>query len=188
VSSWLKCRHPAAFTCALLNSQPMGFYAPAQLIRDAQEHGVVVRRVDVNHSAWDCTLEDGGQVLRLGFSRLDGFRREWGDAMARERNGAPYASVEDLAHRAALPPAALRKLADADALGSLGHSRREALWEVRRKPPAQLPLFAHADAPELGRETDAPLPAMPTAEEVIADYQTLRYSLKGHPMRFCERL
>lgn len=184
VSSWLKCRHPAAFTCALLNSQPMGFYAPAQLIRDAQEHGVVVRPVDVGHSDWDCTLEDKGLTLRLGLSRLDGFRREWADAMARARMEAPFASVEDLAHRAALPPAALRKLADADAMRSLGHSRREALWEVRRKPPAQLPLFAHAEAPELGQETDAPLPAMPRQEEVVADYQTLRYSLKDHPMRF----
>jgi len=184
VSSWLKCRHPAVFTCALLNSQPMGFYAPAQLIRDAQEHGVVVRRVDVAHSDWDCTLEEGGFVLRLGLSRLDGFRREWAEAMARERALAPYQSVEDLAHRAALPSAALRKLADADALGSLGHSRREALWEVRRKPPAQLPLFAYAGAPELGTEADAPLPQMPPAEEVIADYQTLRLSLKGHPMQF----
>ncbi|WDF71719.1 error-prone DNA polymerase [Novosphingobium sp. KACC 22771] len=184
VSSWLKCRHPAAFTCALLNSQPMGFYAPAQLIRDCQEHGVLVRRVDAGHSDWDCTLEEGGLVLRLGLSRLDGFRREWADAMARARMEAPFASVEDLARRAALPPAALRKLADADALESLGHSRRSGLWEVRRKPPAQLPLFAHAGADELGQETDAPLPEMPRQEEIVADYQTLRYSLKGHPMRF----
>ncbi|WJS98106.1 error-prone DNA polymerase [Novosphingobium humi] len=184
VSSWLKCRHPAAFTCALLNSQPMGFYAPAQLVRDAQEHGVLVRRVDVNHSAWDCTLEDGGLVLRLGFSRMDGFRREWADAIAAGRDHGPYQSVEDLARRAALPPPALRKLADADALGSLGHSRREALWEVRRKPPAQLPLFAHAGADELGDETDAPLPEMEQTEEVLTDYQTLRLSLRNHPMRF----
>ncbi|MBN9143388.1 MULTISPECIES: error-prone DNA polymerase [unclassified Novosphingobium] len=184
VSSWLKCWHPAAFTCALLNSQPMGFYAPAQLIRDALEHAVVVRRIDVSHSAWDCTLEEGGLVLRLGFSRLDGFRREWADAIADGRDHGPYQSVEDMALRAALPPAALRKLADADALKSLGHSRRSGLWEVRRKPPAQLPLFAHAGAPELGRETDTPLPKMPKQEEIVADYQTLRYSLKGHPMQF----
>ncbi|MBB3954809.1 error-prone DNA polymerase [Novosphingobium sediminicola] len=184
VSSWLKCRHPAVFTCALLNSQPMGFYAPAQLIRDCQEHGVLVRRIDVGHSAWDCTLEDEARVLRLGFSRLDGFRREWADAIADQRDHGPYQSVEDLAQRAALPPAALRKLADADALKSLGHSRRSGLWEVRRKPPAQLPLFAHAGAPELGEEADAPLPTMPPAEDVLADYQTLRLSLKNHPMRF----
>ncbi|MBS0483047.1 MAG: error-prone DNA polymerase [Proteobacteria bacterium] len=187
VSSWLKCRHPAVFTCALLNSQPMGFYAPAQLIRDARDHGVEVRPIDVSASEWDSTLErrvDGALALRLGFSRLDGFRQEWAGAVVQGRQSGAFTAVEDLAARAGLPPPALRKLADADALGSLGHSRREALWEVRRKPPGQLPLFAWADAPELGREPDAALPAMPLAEEVVADYQTTRLSLKGHPMQF----
>jgi error-prone DNA polymerase len=184
ISSWLKCRHPAVFTCALLNSQPMGFYAPAQLVRDAQQHGVEVRPVDVNASAWDCTLErrdDDALALRLGFSRLDGFRQEWARAITA---ASPFRSVEDLARRAALPSPALHKLANADAFGSLGKRRREGVWEARRTPASQLPLFAVADAPELGAEPDARLPAMPLSEEVVADYQTTRLSLKGHPMQF----
>lgn len=188
VSSWLKCRHPAVFTCALLNSQPMGFYAPAQLVRDAREHGVEVRPIDVNDSAWDCTLErasDGTLALRLGFARIDGFRSAWAGAIAAARSdGGAFASVEDLARRAALPPAALRKLADADACGSLGHSRRTALWEVRRTPAEELPLFAYAAASELGAEPDPALPAMAPAEEVVADYQTTRLSLRAHPLQF----
>ena len=187
VSSWLKCRHPAVFTCALLNSQPMGFYAPAQLVRDVREHGVEVRPVDINASAWDCTLErtDGGALaLRLGFSRIDGFRAAWAEPLVRARAAGPFASVEDLARRAALSPPALRKLADADALGSLGHSRRTALWEVRRTPPDELPLFAFAAAAELGPEPDPALPAMAPVEEVVADYQTTRLSLKAHPLDF----
>ncbi|WOK37308.1 error-prone DNA polymerase [Sphingomonas sp. C3-2] len=188
VSSWLKCHHPAVFTAALLNSQPMGFYAPAQLVRDARDHGVDVRAVDANASAWGCTLEprddNNGLALRLGFSRLDGFRRDWAVSIETGRQSGRFVSLEDLAARAALPPAALRKLADADALGSLGLTRREALWEARRNPPDQLPLFTAAQAPELGREPDANLPAMTRAEEVVADYQTVRLSLKGHPLQF----
>ncbi|WP_298199128.1 error-prone DNA polymerase [Novosphingobium sp.] len=187
VSSWLKCRHPAVFTCALLNSQPMGFYAPAQLVRDAREHGVEVRPIDINASAWDSTLErraDGALALRLGMSRIDGFRQVWADGLVAARAAGPFVSVEDLARRAALPPPALRKLADADALGSLGHSRRTALWEVRRTPPDELPLFAFAAAAELGAEPDPALPAMTGAEEVVADYQTTRLSLKAHPLDF----
>ncbi|RDV01490.1 DNA polymerase III subunit alpha [Sphingorhabdus pulchriflava] len=187
VSSWLKCHHPAVFTCALLNSQPMGFYAPAQLVRDAQEHGVEVRPVDVNVSGWDNGVEmAGGErlALRLGFRQIDGFRQAWGEAIEAARTSGPFASIEDLARRAALPPAALRKLADADAFGSLGKGRRDALWEARRTPTDQLPLFAFADAAELGAEPDAQLPAMPLSEEVVADYQMLRLSLKAHPMQF----
>jgi error-prone DNA polymerase len=187
VSSWLKCRHPAVFTCALLNSQPMGFYAPAQLVQDAREHGVEVRAVDANASEWDCTLEQhesGTLALRLGLSRIDGFREGWAAAVAVARHAAPFQSVEDLARRATLPSRALNLLAAADALGSLGQDRRQAGWEVRRVPSEQLPLFAFAAAPELGKEPDATLPAMPLAEEVLADYQTTRLSLKGHPMQF----
>ena len=188
VSSWLKCHHPAVFTAALLNSQPMGFYAPAQLVRDAREHGVEVRAVDANASTWDCSLElddgSGKPALRLGFSRLDGFRRDWAGAIEAARGQGRFVAMEDLATRAALPPAALRKLADADALGSIGLTRREALWDARRTPPTQLPLFTAAQAPELGREPDASLPAMTRAEEVVADYQTTRLSLKGHPVQF----
>lgn len=100
------------------------------------------------------------------------------------RQAGPFASVEDLAFRAQLPPPALRKLADADAFGSLAYNRRDAVWEVRRTPPDQLPLFAAAGVPELGEEADAALPVMPPDEEVVADYQTIRLSLKGHPVQF----
>ncbi len=182
VSSWIKCFHPAVFTCALLNAQPMGFYAPAQLVRDAVEHGVRVLPVDVNASGWDNSLESA-MVLRLGFRQVDGFRAEWAAEIARVRT-TPFAGIEDLARRASLPQRAMNLLADADAFRSLAKDRREALWDVRRTPPKQLALFAAADAPELGVEPDAHLPAMPLSEQVAADYQTTRLSLKAHPMAF----
>ncbi|WP_294320788.1 error-prone DNA polymerase [uncultured Sphingomonas sp.] len=181
VSSWIKCHHPAVFACALLNSQPMGFYAPAQIVRDARDHGVDVRGIDVNVSAWDNGLEGDALALRLGFRQMDGFRAGWAEAIVAAR---PFASVEELARRARLPQRALRLLADADAFRSIGRDRREALWEVRRTPDAELPLFAHARAAELGAEPDMALPAMPEVEHVVTDYQTLRLSLQGHPMQF----
>ncbi|MBN8807865.1 MAG: error-prone DNA polymerase [Sphingomonas sp.] len=203
VSAWLKCFYPAAFACALLNSQPMGFYAPAQIVRDAFEHGVAILPVDVNASDWDNLLEpndappdplprwaqrersDGGLALRIGFRQIDGFREEWAVRLRDERLAhGPFASIEELARRASLPSRALRLLADADAWGSLGTGRRDALWEVRRTPSNELPLFAAAKARELGVEDDARLPAMPLSEEVSADYQLTRLSLKGHPMQF----
>ena len=185
VSSWIKCFQPAVFTCALLNSQPMGFYAPAQLVRDAQAHGVAVRAVDVNISRWDNTLERRGDdfAIRLGFRQVDGFRADWATAIVAHR---PYASIEDLARH--VPPRAMRLLADADAFRSIAKDRRQALWDVRRTPPKQLALFAAADAPELSDEADAPLPPMPLSEQVAADYQTTRLSLKGHPMAFLRDL
>ncbi|KQN02199.1 MULTISPECIES: error-prone DNA polymerase [Sphingomonas] len=183
VSSWIKCFHPAVFCCALLNSQPMGFYAPAQLVRDAVEHGVCVLPVDVNASGWDNSLEAGGADLRLGFRQVDGFRKDWADEIVRVRT-APFASIEDLARRANLPQRAMNLLADADAFRSVAKERREALWDVRRTPPKQLALFAAAEVPELGVEPDAHLPAMPLSEQVAADYQTTRLSLKAHPMQF----
>ena len=182
VSAWIKRHHPAVFTCALLNSQPMGFYAPAQLVRDAREHGVEVRPVDVNHSEWDCTLEprpDGALALRLGMRQVSGFRQNWAKAIAA---AAPYDSVEALARRASLPQRGLRLLADADAFGSIAMDRRAALWEARRTPPDALPLFAHAAARELGEEPALALPEMTPGEQVAADYQTTRLSLKDHPM------
>nr|WP_281502852.1 error-prone DNA polymerase [Ancylobacter crimeensis] len=184
VSAYLKCRHPAAFACALLNAQPMGFYAPAQIVRDAREHGVEVRGIDVNHSTHDNTLEgeEDAPVLRLGFRQIDGFAEGWSDRLVTAR-GAGFADVETLARSTGLPGEALRKLADADAFGSLGLGRRQAGWEVRRQPgDAPLPLFAAADARELGSEPDMALPAMPLPEEIAIDYQTTRLSLKGHPM------
>jgi error-prone DNA polymerase len=186
VSAWLKCHYPAVFTCALLNSQPMGFYAPAQLVRDAREHGVEVRGADINMSEHDNLLErreDGQLALRLGFRQVDGFRQNWADRLVAAR-GSGFTHVEQLSQRAALPSRALRLLADADACGSINLGRREALWEARRTPQGVLPLFAAADAAELGEEPEMELPAMPLPEEVVTDYQVSRLSLKGHPMQF----
>lgn len=179
ISSWLKCHHPAIFTAALLNSQPMGFYAPAQLVQDARAHGVKVRPIDVNFSQWDNSIEGGS--LRLGLRQIDSFRQDWARAIVAAR---PFASMEELAHKAALPSHGLHLLADADALRSLGLDRRAAGWEARRTPSDQLPLFAAADARELAQEKDARLPEMPMCEHVAADYQMTRLSLKGHPMQF----
>ncbi|HET9459685.1 MAG TPA: OB-fold nucleic acid binding domain-containing protein, partial [Sphingomicrobium sp.] len=184
VSSWLRWKYPAAFAAALLNSQPMGFYAPAQIVRDAKEHGVEVRAVDVNHSDWDCTLEDG--ALRLGLRQVEGLHREAADRLVSARGGRPYASVENLLTRAQLPVHAIQRLAAADAFRSMGLDRRAALWDSRAlKSAPDLPLFAAADTRDEGSESaPARLPAMPLAEHVISDYQTVRLSLKAHPMQF----
>jgi error-prone DNA polymerase len=179
VSSWIKCHHPAVFACALLNSQPMGFYAPAQIVRDAQEHGIEVRAADVNASGWDNSLE--AKALRLGLRQIDGFREIWADQIVATR---PFGSIESLARKVDLPARALRLLADADAFRSINLDRREALWDVRRTPTDTLPLFAAADARELGAEPEVILPVMLPGEHVAADYQTVRLSLKGHPMAF----
>lgn len=189
VSSWLKCHHPAVFAAALLNSQPMGFYAPAQIVREAQENGgVEPRPIDVNSSAWDNLLEAGTPgwkspwALRLGLRQLDGFKEDWAKRLVEARSEG-YRDVEELARRARLPTRAMRLLADADAFRSLGLDRREALWAVRRLPDDEaLPLFEAAQVRELGTERAMALPAMPLAEHVVADYQTARLSLKGHPM------
>lgn len=184
VSAWLKCHHPAVFTCALLNSQPMGFYAPAQLVRDAREHGVEVRAVELNASEWDCTLEPGesGLALRLGLRQIDSFRESWAATLVAARAAGPFRSLEDLARRTRLPRRALDLLADADACRSLGLDRRAALWQAKRLPDGELPLFAAMQAPELGPEPEVALPAMGLGEQVAADYQTTRLSLKAHPM------
>jgi error-prone DNA polymerase len=186
VSSWIKHHHPAAFTCALLNSQPMGFYAPAQIVRDAQEHGVEVRPVDVNYSFHDNTLErreDGALALRLGLRQLDGIAEKDSERLVVHRAPA-YRSVEDMREQGGLSAAMLRRLADADAFRSIGLDRRAALWAVRRLPNDDLlPLFAAAKAEELGEDPDAFLPVMPLGEHVAADYQTTRLSLKAHPMQ-----
>jgi len=183
VSSWIKHYHPAIFAAALLNSQPMGFYAPAQIVRDTQENGVEVRPIDVNASGWDNSIEDS--ALRLGIRQIDGFREVWAQAIVKHR---PFVSIEDLARRATLPSPALHLLADADAVRSLGFDRREGAWEARRTPSDELPLFAAANARELAEEGDAMLPIMPLGEHVAADYQMTRLSLKGHPMQFLRDL
>jgi error-prone DNA polymerase len=177
VSSWIKCHYPAVFAAALLNSQPMGFYAPAQIVRDAREHGVTVLPPDVNSSGWDNDVQAGKLVL--GFRQIDGFREEWAGAVSAAR---PFNNIEHLTRWAKLPPRALRLLADADALRSLGTDRREGAWEALRTPADELPLFAAARARELGAEADSHLPKMHLGEHVAADYQTIRLSLKAHPM------
>jgi len=276
VSSWLKHYHPDAFCCGLLNSQPMGFYAPAQIVGDARKNGVEVREVDVSYSFSQNTLEEkvGDHcAVRLGFRQIDGF--SWADAdeerlkriqssfqeaplghddvtsdraadsyctsprlrgevgiqaqlefrvrgalresiyhrfrgsspspqpSPREERGEgeekygwaarivaargrrPFTSLEDFARDTALPKRALILLADADAFRSLGLDRREALWAVRRLPDdVPLPLFEAAVAREQPDENARPLPLMPLPEQVVADYQTIRLSLKGHPMQF----
>jgi error-prone DNA polymerase len=193
VSAYLKCRYPAVFAAALLNAQPMGFYAPAQIVRDAAEHGVVVRPVDVNHSAWDCTLEaaqpardgraDAALALRLGLRQISGFREDWAERIAAAR---PIRSLEHLA-RAGLPARALKLLADADACASLNLNRRDAGWQALRTPTDSLPLFAAAAASELGNEDAHDLPLMAPGEEVAADYQVLRLSLRAHPLALLRR-
>jgi error-prone DNA polymerase len=203
VSSWLKCHFPAAFGCALLNSQPMGFYAPAQIVRDAREHGVSVLPADVNLSQWDCTLEDiGGETpangrergrqdrniaLRLGLRQVDGLPEAVAARLIAEREaGGAYADVAALKDRARIGPAHIERLASGDCFGSMQLSRRQALWDARSiVGGADLPLFAAAAARGEGAETArTQLPAMPLSEEVVADYQTTRLSLKAHPMSF----
>ncbi|GLH78904.1 error-prone DNA polymerase [Bradyrhizobium sp. SSBR45G] len=308
VSSWLKCFHPDAFCCALLNSQPMGFYAPAQIVGDAHKNGVEIRNIDVSHSFADNTLEEtAGKycAVRLGFRQIDGFRwidrdeerirklseklrrealaasttsllevqtlsppsfrgarsaspesittigsmdspmrncasqlalraprnddgerivsdsqdidtlrahdavasswndhekhthnslqndvpdDDWADRIIKARARGPFTSLEDFARDTALPKRALLLLADADAFRSLGLDRRAALWAVRRLPDdVPLPLFEAATAREQPDEGARPLPEMPLPEQVVADYQTIRLSLKGHPMEFLRR-
>jgi error-prone DNA polymerase len=189
VSSYLKCHHPDVFACALLNSQPMGFYAPAQIVDMAKRSGVTVLPVDVNYSDWDNLLEpDGtGHALRLGFRQLSGLRQEELARLTAARD-RPFENLADLRRRTGLSKRALETLASADAFRSCGQDRRAALWDAKaiRKGP-NLPLFAHAEAPDMGAEPDHALPAMPMREHVVADYQTARLSLKAHPMRFMRR-
>jgi error-prone DNA polymerase len=182
VSAWLKCHHPAVFACALLNSQPMGFYAPAQIVRDAREHQVEVRPVDVNASQWDCTLEATareGVALRLGFRQIAGLARGDVEKLVAAR-GDGYASPHALWRQVGRE--ALEALAQADAFGSMGLSRREALWAIRAFAAPPPPLFAAAgvEAPAAGRPVA--LPAMSLGEEVMEDYSALRLSLKAHPV------
>ncbi|BBC01539.1 MULTISPECIES: error-prone DNA polymerase [Bradyrhizobium] len=280
ISSWLKHHHPDAFCCGLLNSQPMGFYAPAQIVGDARKNGVTVREVDVSHSFAQNTLEEkvGDHcAVRLGFRQIDGFHwldedeerlkqlqlsfrdvrsadvhesgrhermgslppcggelergvshdhrpcglplsltsrasfarlgprkgggnpptsraaldgeLDWADRIVAARNRRPFTSLEDFARDTGLPKRALILLADADAFRSLGLDRREALWAVRRLlDDVPLPLFEAATAREQPDEGAKPLPEMPRPEQVVADYQTIRLSLKGHPMEFLREM
>jgi len=185
VSAWIKRHHPAIFACALLNSQPMGFYAPAQIVRDARDHRIEVRPICVNNSAWDNAIErrtDGALALRLGFRQIKGFRED--DAawiVAARGNG--YPDPESLWQRAGISPAALERLAEADAFNDMGLGRRNALWAVKAlRSPAPLPLFSDAIDGEGIVEPAVALPAMHLGQEVVEDYVAMRLSLRAHPM------
>ncbi|MGL4438157.1 MAG: error-prone DNA polymerase [Bosea sp. (in: a-proteobacteria)] len=205
-SCWFKCRYPDVFACALLNAQPMGFYAPSQIVRDAREHGIEVRPIDINASCWDCTLEApdpvarprlhplhadmaddiiGHQALRLGFRQVKGLQREVLVAIETHRRHG-YDSVRDLWLRTGLAPDVMERLAEADAFRSLGLNRRDALWAIKGLRHSgdkdDLPLFAAASQPE--REPDMALPPMPPGGEVVEDYTHLSLSLKAHPVSF----
>ena len=210
VSAWIKCHHPDVFCAALLNSQPMGFYQPAQIVRDAREHGVEVRPADVNFSDWDCTLEpaaDGKHAVRLGFQLISGLSDdELTKLIAARGNG--FASIERLAAVAGISRFAIERLAEADAFRSMGLDRRAALWTARRldvigirttRPKAaannetvndnknddeKLPLLAPHMSDELFPEPAVALPAMPLAEHVVEDYVATGLSLKAHPVHF----
>jgi error-prone DNA polymerase len=209
-SAWMKCRYPDVFCCALLNAQSMGFYAPAQIVRDAREHGVAIDEVDVNFSQWNSTLAavDGegvrlhprhatmqGEIrtthkIRLGFRQITGVAQKDMDVLV-EKRGRGYDSIRDLWLRTGLAPSVLTMLAEADAFRSLGLDRREALWAVRGLNRAgdkdDLPLLKALSF--RATEPDAHLPAMPLGEHVVEDYRHLSLSLKAHPVAFLrERL
>ena len=190
VSSWIKCHYPDVFCAALLNSQPTGFYAPAQIVRDAREHGVEVRAPDVNLSEWDNTLEpvgDGTFAVRLGLRQVDGMREE-GIARVIAARDAPFEDMKDLKSRSHLDAGSLRKLAAADAFRSIGLDRRAAIWDTAALRDApDLPLFVSSATRDEGAEARVHLPQMPSCEHVVADYQTLRLSLKAHPLTFLRR-
>ncbi|WP_371055250.1 error-prone DNA polymerase [Rhodosalinus sp. K401] len=184
-SAWLKCHHPGLFACALLNAQPMGFYAPAQIVRDAREHGVEVRPVCINESYWDNVMEPdgrGGLALRLGFRQIRGLKEEDAAWIAAAR-GNGYLTVEDVWRRAGVTPPVLARLAEADVFAALGLSRREASWEARAlRAPAPLPLFEGDMDGEGIAEPAALLPEMTLGEEVVEDYVAMRLSLRAHPV------
>ena len=191
-SSWLKCHHPEIFACALLNSQPMGFYAPAQIVRDAREHGVEIHPPDINMSLWDSSLEpyDGKYLaLRLGLRQIDG-ASESDLSPVLDARGRGYRNLEEMRRRSGIPVRTIERLANADAFGSMGLDRRQALWEARAlENAAPLPLFDAADHCESDGEPEVALPAMSLSEHVISDYHTLRLSLRAHPVSFLrERL
>ncbi len=193
-SAWMKCHHPDVFACALLNAQPMGFYAPAQIVRDARLHHVPIHPVSINHSQWDCTIEgqggsasldpplgpEGPRPLRLGLRMVKGLGEKQAATLLSHRY-MPYASVQDLHNRTNLPPSALERLAEADAFTCLGLSRRDALWQVRALPQSDLPLFAHH---ETIAEPTTTLTPMTLGREVVEDYRSTGLSLRRHPVAF----
>ena len=190
-SSWMKCRHPDVFCCALLNAQPMGFYAPAQIVRDAREHGIEVRPVCVNHSRWDCTLEPAEKrtyAVRLGMRMVGGLRNAHAAEIVAAREDRPFGGVEELWRRSRVPSSALELLAGADAFRELGLHRRAASWAIRGLPDDTLPLFAAADRggalhPEIV-EPAVPLVPITEGRNVVEDYATTGLTLRRHPIAF----
>ena len=185
-SSWIKRHHPGIFACALLNSQPMGFYAPAQIVRDAREHGVEVRPVDINASHWDNIMErDGARLaLRLGFRQIKGVAQEEADWIVAAR-GNGYHSVGDVWRRAGVAPSLIERLAEADAFAGLGLDRRGAIWEAKAlRPGKPLPLFEGDMDGEGIVEPAVLLPEMTPGEAVVEDFVAMRLSLKAHPVAF----
>jgi error-prone DNA polymerase len=183
-SSWMKCHHPDVFCCALLNAQPMGFYAPAQIVRDARQHGVEVRPVCVNASRWDCTLEPTGQkflAVRLGLRMVKGLGNDHAADLIGARGEQPYRTVTDLWRRARVPVAALERIAEADGFHALNLDRRQALWEIRGLADTRLPLFAAAEEPA---EPRVSLPPMTQGSEVVEDYHSVGLTLRRHPVSF----
>lgn len=196
-SAWLKCHYPDVFACALLNSQPMGFYSSASIVRDFREHGGEVRPIDINYSSWDHQLEameDNVCALRLGFRQIEGMREDAAQKII-EARGAGFSSVRDLYFRTRIDGGALVRLARADAFRSIGLDRRGALWAIqglnghhgKRSAPEDLPLFAHVAegaACSFQQEESVDLPALLPGEHVVEDYEMLRLSLKAHPVSF----
>jgi error-prone DNA polymerase len=182
-SAWLKCHHPAEFCAALLNSQPMGFYAPAQLVRDAREHGATVRPVDVNQSAWDCSIEDDGAV-RLGMRMVSGIGQPDADKIAAAvAQHGPARSIVELWRRSGAKASTLRRLAAADAFTSMGLARQAALWDARLLRDAPLPLFeSHEPA-----EPEPALPPLDLRRHVVLDYSSTGLSLRAHPVSFARQ-
>jgi error-prone DNA polymerase len=181
-SAWVKCHHPAIFAAALLNSQPMGFYAPAQIVRDAREHRVAVRAADVTTSDWDCTLEAEarsaeGLALRLGLRLVSGFGEEAARRIVAARADAPFTSIADLARRARLDRGELEALAQADAFRGMGRDRRAALWDAAALSGPAPPLAAHD-----GAEAAPRLPRATAGEQTVLDYAGTGLSLRAHPM------
>ncbi|WP_445192805.1 error-prone DNA polymerase [Sphingomonas sp. Tas61C01] len=191
-SCWMKHHHPDVFCAALLNAQPMGFYAPAQVVRDARDHQVEVRPACINASRWDCTLEptDGRYLaVRLGLRQVRGLANVHAAAIVAARGEAPFQSVEEVWRRASVPRAAIERLAEADAFQAFGQDRRQGLWKVRGLGEAPLPLFAAADEREMafspeGLEPSVELQPMSDGREVVEDYRSLQLSLRAHPLTF----
>lgn len=180
-SCWLKCHEPAAYACAVINSWPMGFYSPDQILQDARRHNIGTRPVDIRYSNWDCSLEpdEGDQLaIRLGLRMIRGFREQDAQRIETARAASPFRNTSDLCLRASLDNRARAQLADAGALEGLAGNRHEARWAVAGVEP-QLPLFANVDTL---REEPVSLPAPTVAENLFTDYATVGTTLGPHPV------